>query len=30
MMLMERIITSSLVVGNSDHWVDLDYKTLIP
>jgi hypothetical protein len=28
-MLMERIVTSSLVVGNSDHWVDLDYKTTI-
>jgi hypothetical protein len=29
-MLMGRIITSSLVIGNSDHRVDLDYKTLIP
>jgi hypothetical protein len=30
MMLMERIITSSLVIGNCDHRVDLDYKTTIP
>ena len=30
MMLMGRIIASSLVIGNSDHWVDLDYKTPIP
>jgi hypothetical protein len=30
MTLMERIITSSLVVSNSNYRVDPDYKTLIP
>jgi hypothetical protein len=30
MMLMGRIITSSLVIGNSDYWIDPNYKTLIP
>jgi hypothetical protein len=30
MILMRRIITSSLVIGNCDYRVDLDYKTPVP